>query len=198
MALPLLAGHVQLWYYFMWAALLYSLYRGFQRRTSPGCWLSLARWRTAGPGAGGRTGLPGAQLASLSVRAGGAEEGFAMAYSLWPWQIAGMVAPISSAIRRWATTGGRAPTGIDGLPGNLASPASCLRPREPKARALRRLPAAIPGLPGGRQRLAGAGDLPSSLSGDLPARSRLRPLPGAGSSPLPVRPSGRPAGRGRS
>ncbi|MEW5959768.1 MAG: YfhO family protein [Chloroflexota bacterium] len=100
LALPLLAGHAQLWFYSLWLMGVYALVRGWQAGQANRRWPGLAQ-------AGGRLGmalalallvaavqlLPTAEFALQSARRGGAERAFALTYSFWPWRLVTLLAP---------------------------------------------------------------------------------------------------------
>ena len=101
MAMPLLAGHAQLWFYSLWLAGAYVAFRGWQEgRHNNQSWRGLLQ-------AGARVGLalvlalllaavqllPTVELALQSGRSGGAERTFALTYSFWPWRLVTLLAP---------------------------------------------------------------------------------------------------------
>jgi hypothetical protein len=97
LALQLLAGHAQLWFYSVLLLGAYMLYRSWQEMRSikglfqSGLWL------------GGVLGgvclltavqlLPTAEFVAESPRSSGAEQYEALTYSFWPWRIITLVAP---------------------------------------------------------------------------------------------------------
>jgi hypothetical protein len=117
LAVQLLAGHAQLWFYGLWLLAGYSLFRSWQAATeSPasrethkpetyrdhllrfrhyelrpllliGLAVLLALFLAAVQI------LPTFELASISPRNGGAERGFALTYSFWPWRFITLLAP---------------------------------------------------------------------------------------------------------
>ncbi|NLE75321.1 MAG: YfhO family protein [Chloroflexi bacterium] len=102
-ALQALAGHVQLWYYTLWLGGLYTLALAWAEH--PGEPVP-ARLRAVARAVGWLAGavaaavclsagqmLPTAELAAQSHRSGGAELGFAMTYSLWPWRLIAFAVP---------------------------------------------------------------------------------------------------------
>ncbi|MDH4135954.1 MAG: YfhO family protein [Anaerolineae bacterium] len=111
--LQLLAGHVQLWYYGLWAMAAYVLARDWQlckmqqvtrgthgwsrvlclASSAARAWLLLALAVLVGLGVAAVQLLPTAELALLSQRQSGAEYEFAMTYSFWPWRLLTFFAP---------------------------------------------------------------------------------------------------------
>ncbi len=97
LGLGLLAGHVQLWYYGLWALGWYVLYRSW-RRDKPlhfrfRIWLFFALAVLVGLAAAAIQVLPTLELTRLSQRSSGAEYDFAMTYSFWPWRLITLLAP---------------------------------------------------------------------------------------------------------
>lgn len=106
LAMPLLAGHAQLWYYSLWLVAAYVLFRSGQAayRRPGGDWKPVGR---ALIGAAWRLGLavglvvllaavqilPTAELTTLSPRSTGAERVFALTYSFWPWRLLTLLLP---------------------------------------------------------------------------------------------------------
>lgn len=97
LGLGLLAGHVQLWYYGLWALGWYVLYRSWQRDKPLNfrfrIWLFFALAVLLGLAAAAMQVLPTLELTRLSQRSGGAEYDFAMTYSFWPWRLITLLAP---------------------------------------------------------------------------------------------------------
>lgn len=105
LAMPLLAGHAQLWYYSLWLVAAYLLFRSGQEvHRRRGGLKTLARALAA---AAWRLGLavglavllaavqilPTAELTALSPRSTGAERVFALTYSFWPWRLLTLLMP---------------------------------------------------------------------------------------------------------
>ncbi|MGC8839279.1 MAG: YfhO family protein, partial [Anaerolineae bacterium] len=119
LALQFLAGHAQLWYYTLWLAGAYVLWRAvrglpgtsphppppFPSPTRRGEGVrseGAALWRALAALAGAvllavllsaAQFLPTAELALESQRQGGADYEFAMTYSFWPWRLLTLVVP---------------------------------------------------------------------------------------------------------
>ena len=108
-AVQLLAGHAQLWYYSLWSVGLYVLYLGggiafgrAQGHVSPTATGGRRVWTSWGImllallvgllAAAGQI-LPTAEMTSLSQRASGAGYEFAMNYSFWPWRLVTLLSP---------------------------------------------------------------------------------------------------------
>lgn len=102
LAIQLLAGHAQLWYYNLWLAGGYVLFRSWQTANSNGSrdWAAVVRpiWQ-AGSAVGLSLLLAAVQLAPTlefmlqSPRSNGAEQTFALTYSFWPWRLITLLAP---------------------------------------------------------------------------------------------------------
>lgn len=119
-AVQLLAGHAQLWYYSLWLAGLYALFLNLgptlrarhkfvfccrrddevaHHATRPEtrkvwrAWALLAVAVSVGTLAAAAQAWPTLELARLSQRASGLDYGFAMNYSLWPWRLITLVTP---------------------------------------------------------------------------------------------------------
>lgn len=103
LAMPLVAGHAQLWFYSLWLVGPYTLSRGWQMATIRG---RRAPWRGSLHAAGrlalavGLTLLltavqllPTIELMLASDRSRGAERTFALTYSFWPWRLITLLAP---------------------------------------------------------------------------------------------------------
>jgi hypothetical protein len=107
LAVQLLAGHAQLWFYSLWLIGAYIIFRSWQEaqsndRQAGKKWLWLATvqggWRF-----GLAVGLaillvavqllPTAELMTQSPRQSGAERTFALTYSFWPWRLVTLLAP---------------------------------------------------------------------------------------------------------
>jgi hypothetical protein len=91
LALQVLAGHAQLWFYGLWLVGAYVLFRAWPKITLPlmlaGLAVLLALLLAAGQL------LPTAEYVTQSPRASGAERYFALTYSFWPWRLITLIAP---------------------------------------------------------------------------------------------------------
>jgi len=108
-AVQLLAGHAQLWYYSLWAIGLYALFLGgggvlrslrsgkpFSEPSSRQAWVSWGLMLLAlvvGVLAAAGQILPTVEMTRFSQRAAGAEFDFAMNYSFWPWRLVTLFSP---------------------------------------------------------------------------------------------------------
>ena len=108
-AVQLLAGHAQLWYYSLWAIGLYALFLGggsvlralrsgnsFSEHGSRQVWVSWGLMLLAlvvGVLAAAGQILPTAEMTRFSQRAAGADYDFAMNYSFWPWRLLTLFSP---------------------------------------------------------------------------------------------------------
>ena len=103
LAMPILAGHAQLWFYSLWLLGLYTFVRSWQvakTGLTDRPWLAVLH-------AVGRLGLalalaimlsaaqllPTAEFVFQSDRSDGAERIFALTYSFWPWRLLTLLAP---------------------------------------------------------------------------------------------------------
>lgn len=111
LAIQLLAGHAQLWFYTLLLIGAYTLFRGWQ--VGNDAWRlepeknKWAKRRSALMQAGGRLSLavllalllsavqilPTAEFTAQSPRGTGAERTFALTYSFWPWRLITLLAP---------------------------------------------------------------------------------------------------------
>jgi hypothetical protein len=97
LALQFLAGHAQLWFYSLWAVVIYVLVRILsvrQERTQPKyVFALLAGALLLSLGLSAIQLLPTAELSFLSQRADGLDYDEAMTYSFWPWRLLTLFAP---------------------------------------------------------------------------------------------------------
>ncbi len=94
LSLQFLAGHVQLWYYGLWALSFYVLCRSWQTREAAGILKVGFLYVLAlliGLGGAAVQFLPTLELALLSQR-GDIEYELAMTYSFWPWRLVTLLA----------------------------------------------------------------------------------------------------------
>ncbi len=107
LAIQLLAGHAQLWFYGLWLVGAYLIFRGWQQTkemvsssslslrlrsllkiiTLLALAITLALLLTAVQI------LPTAEFVRQSARSGGTEQTFALTYSFWPWRLITLLAP---------------------------------------------------------------------------------------------------------
>jgi hypothetical protein len=102
LAMQLLAGHAQLWFYSLWLIGAYLIFRSWQEASQQ----KKQRWLAVAQG-GGRFGLavglaillaagqlgPTVEFMTQSPRQSGAERTFALTYSFWPWRLVTLLAP---------------------------------------------------------------------------------------------------------
>ena len=97
LALQFLAGHAQLWFYSVWAVMIYALARAWSlRREQPQTGYVFALLVGAlllSVGLSAIQLLPTAELSLLSQRADGLDYEEAMTYSFWPWRLLTLFAP---------------------------------------------------------------------------------------------------------